>query len=144
MPLSLASSESWAQTPPPPFFFPLSILAGFPLPRCAYRQRFSLDEVSEPDLHAYPNLAAFFYRTLKPGSRPLDPDANALLSPADGKILQSGRIEGGDIEQVKGMTYSVDALLGKNTPPPSIASGSPARGGGPGDQHGRHGDEGIV
>src|SRR5690349_3490872 len=43
----------------------------------------SLSEVSEPDLHAYPNLAAFFYRTLKPGARPLDPNPNAILSPAD-------------------------------------------------------------
>ncbi|KAK8041255.1 hypothetical protein PG994_014262 [Apiospora phragmitis] len=83
----------------------------------------NLDEVSEPDLHVYPNLAAFFYRTLKPGARPLDPTPNALLSPSDGRVLQYGRIEGGDIEQVKGVTYSVDALLGKNSPAPSIASG---------------------
>ncbi|PHH91718.1 hypothetical protein CDD83_10566 [Cordyceps sp. RAO-2017] len=88
----------------------------------------NLDEVSEPDLHVYPNLAAFFYRTLKPGARPLDPDPNALLSPSDGKVLQFGRIEGGDIEQVKGMTYSIDALLGKNTPTASTRSGSWGRG----------------
>jgi phosphatidylserine decarboxylase len=72
----------------------------------------SLDEVSEPDLHVYPNLASFFYRTLKPGVRPLDPNQNALLSPADGKVLQYGAIESGEVEQVKGMTYSLDALLG--------------------------------
>ncbi|KAI3398666.1 hypothetical protein diail_8853 [Diaporthe ilicicola] len=84
----------------------------------------NLDEVSEPDLHVYPNLAAFFYRTLKPGARPLDPNNNALLSPSDGKVLQFGQIQGGDIEQVKGMTYSIDALLGKNTPTPSIRSGT--------------------
>ncbi|KAI0472122.1 phosphatidylserine decarboxylase [Xylariaceae sp. FL0804] len=76
----------------------------------------NLDEVSEPDLHVYPNLAAFFYRTLKPGVRPLHPDPNAVLSPADGRVLQYGKIEGNDIEQVKGMTYTVDALLGENTP----------------------------
>ncbi|KAJ0167759.1 Phosphatidylserine decarboxylase proenzyme 1, mitochondrial [Colletotrichum tanaceti] len=83
----------------------------------------NLSEVAEPDLHVYPNLASFFYRQLKPGARPLDPNFNALLSPSDGRVLQYGQIEGGDIEQVKGMTYSVDALLGKNTPTPSIASG---------------------
>ncbi|KAH6603314.1 phosphatidylserine decarboxylase proenzyme 1 [Trichoderma cornu-damae] len=83
----------------------------------------NLDEVSEPDLHVYPNLAAFFYRTLKPGVRPLDADAHALLSPSDGKVLQFGQIESGDIEQVKGMTYSIDALLGKHTPTSSIYSG---------------------
>ncbi|MCJ1335642.1 phosphatidylserine decarboxylase 1 [Bachmanniomyces sp. S44760] len=76
----------------------------------------NLSEVSEPDLHIYPNLASFFYRTLKPGVRPLDPNTSTLLSPADGKVLQFGTIERGEVEQVKGMTYSVDALLGSNTP----------------------------
>ncbi|KAJ5682803.1 hypothetical protein N7462_005968 [Penicillium macrosclerotiorum] len=76
----------------------------------------NLHEVAEPDLHTYPNLAAFFYRKLKPGVRPLDPDPRALLSPSDGRILQFGMIERGEVEQVKGMTYSLDALLGAATP----------------------------
>jgi phosphatidylserine decarboxylase len=76
----------------------------------------SLSEVSEPDLHVYPNLAAFFYRTLKPGVRPLDPNPNAILSPADGKVIQFGTIEHGEVEQVKGVTYSLDALLGSVRP----------------------------
>ncbi|KAJ5578574.1 Phosphatidylserine decarboxylase-like protein [Penicillium hispanicum] len=76
----------------------------------------NLSEVAEPDLHTYPNLAAFFYRKLKPGVRPLDPDIRALLSPSDGRILQFGMIERGEVEQVKGMTYSLDALLGSATP----------------------------
>lgn len=78
--------------------------------------------------------------------RPLDPDPNALLSPSDGKILQFGHIVGGDIEQVKGMTYSIDALLGQNTPTPSIKSGSSDRS--PDDAqtcHGEpHGGEEVV
>ncbi|CAK7274965.1 phosphatidylserine decarboxylase 1 [Sporothrix epigloea] len=82
----------------------------------------NLSEVEEPDLHTFPNLAAFFYRTLKPGVRPIDPNHGALTSPSDGRILQFGKIEGGDIEQVKGMTYTLDALLGKHTPAPSIAN----------------------
>ncbi|CRL29638.1 Phosphatidylserine decarboxylase-related [Penicillium camemberti] len=76
----------------------------------------NLEEVAEPDLHTYPNLAAFFYRKLKPGVRPLDPDPRALLAPSDGRILQFGMIERGEVEQVKGMTYSLDALLGSATP----------------------------
>lgn len=75
----------------------------------------NLDEVSEPDLHVYPNLASFFYRTLRPGVRPLDPSMSALLSPADGRVLQIGMIENGEVQQVKGMTYSLDALLGTET-----------------------------
>ena len=55
----------------------------------------SLSEVEEPDLHKFPNLAAFFYRTLKPGARPLDPNPNAVLSPADGKVISFGTIEDG-------------------------------------------------
>lgn len=76
----------------------------------------NLSEVSEPDLHVYPNLAAFFYRTLKPGCRPIDPNPNAITSPADGRVLSFGMIERGEVEQVKGMTYSLDALLGKAAP----------------------------
>lgn len=73
----------------------------------------NLDEMENPDLTSYPNLAEFFYRTLKPGVRPIaDSD---LVSPADGKVLKFGIIENGEIEQVKGMTYSIDALLGLNT-----------------------------
>ncbi|KAI4206029.1 MAG: hypothetical protein LQ346_001339 [Caloplaca aetnensis] len=76
----------------------------------------NLAEVAESDLHVYPNLASFFYRSLKPGVRPLDPNPSALLSPADGRVLQMGMIEDGEVRQVKGMTYSLDALLGKEPP----------------------------
>lgn len=82
----------------------------------------SLSEVSEPDLHVYPNLAAFFYRTLKPGARPLDPNPNAILSPSDGKVIQFGTIEHGEVEQVKGVTYSLDALLGSVRPSKDAAN----------------------
>lgn len=72
--------------------------------------------MENPDLHSYPNLASFFYRTLKPGVRPLDPNPDALLSPADGRVIQFGSIENGEVEQVKGVTYSLDALLGSKGP----------------------------
>lgn len=112
----------WRQVSPPRKPVPQ------PLP-CILTALQSLDEVAEPDLHVYPNLASFFYRTLKPGARPLDPNPHTLLCPSDGKVLQYGQIQGGDIEQVKGMTYSIDALLGKNTPAASIASGTPSESG---------------
>jgi phosphatidylserine decarboxylase len=79
----------------------------------------NLSEVADPDLHNYPNLAKFFYRTLKPGARPLDGNPNSILSPADGKVIQFGAIEHGEVEQVKGVTYSLDALLGDRSPTPS-------------------------
>ncbi|KAL7275931.1 phosphatidylserine decarboxylase 1 [Rhizina undulata] len=75
----------------------------------------NLDEV-ENDLKSYRNLAEFFYRRLKPGCRPIDPRIEVMVSPADGKVLQFGEVRaGGEVEQVKGMTYSLDALLGAQT-----------------------------
>ena len=81
---------------------------------CADRM-FSLSEAAESDLHQYKNLASFFYRKLKPGVRPIDTTSSALLSPADGRVLQYGMIENGEVEQVKGMTYRLEALLGAVT-----------------------------
>ena len=75
-----------------------------------------MSEAAESDLHHYKNLASFFYRSLKPGVRPIDTNASALISPADGRVLQYGMIENGEVEQVKGMTYSLDALLGTESP----------------------------
>jgi phosphatidylserine decarboxylase len=76
----------------------------------------NLDELAEPDLTKYASLGDFFYRQLKPGARPI---ANSILvSPADGTVLHFGSIKDHRmVEQVKGMTYSLDALLG-------ISSGS--------------------
>jgi phosphatidylserine decarboxylase len=88
---------------------------------------YSLSEIEEKDLHNFPNLAAFFYRTLKPGLRPLDPNLNAVLSPADGKVIQFGTIENGEVEQVKGVTYSLDALLGTRESSPSNSGTSTPR-----------------
>ncbi|KIY45808.1 phosphatidylserine decarboxylase [Fistulina hepatica ATCC 64428] len=70
----------------------------------------NLDEIDPADLTAYRSLGDFFYRKLKDGARPID--AAILVSPADGKILHFGAIKDLRVEQVKGMTYSLDALLG--------------------------------
>jgi phosphatidylserine decarboxylase len=85
----------------------------------------NLDEVAEPPDH-YRNLAEFFYRQLKPGCRPIDPRPNAVVSPADGKVLQFGEVRsGGEVEQVKGMAYSLDALLGTQGEPVHSEGTSP-------------------
>lgn len=93
----------------------------------------NLDEMNELDLTKFRNLSEFFYRTLKPGVRPLaDSD---LVSPSDGKILGFGLIEDGNIEQVKGMTYSVEALLGLNVERLAAPSHSPEFDDGDDDSH---------
>ncbi|KAF5376868.1 hypothetical protein D9615_007263 [Tricholomella constricta] len=74
----------------------------------------NLDEIEPSNLKEYPSLGAFFYRKLKDGARPVDPAV--LVSPADGTVLHYGTIKDLHIEQVKGITYSLDALLGVERP----------------------------
>lgn len=51
------------------------------------------------------------------------------MSPADGRILHFGTVTGRRVEQVKGSTYSLDALLGVEIPasPPSTPVDFPVR-----------------
>ncbi|KAF8833900.1 phosphatidylserine decarboxylase [Paxillus ammoniavirescens] len=77
----------------------------------------NLEEIEPSDLTKYASLGEFFYRQLKPGARPVD---NAVLvSPADGTVLHFGIIDNLHVEQVKGITYSLDALLGVERSDPS-------------------------
>lgn len=55
----------------------------------------------------------FFTRTLKPGVRPIDPDAGTLVSPADGRIEDFGDIDPAGTLLVKGKRYEVGDLLGE-------------------------------
>ncbi|KAJ1789683.1 phosphatidylserine decarboxylase 1, partial [Coemansia sp. RSA 2399] len=74
----------------------------------------NIDDMKDPDLSHYPNLAAFFYRELKDGARPVDLDESTIVvSPSDGKILHFGVVEQREVEQVKGLTYNLDAFFGK-------------------------------
>ena len=66
-----------------------------------------LDETEPGDLTTYASLGHFFYQGLGPGALALQ------VSPADGTILHfSSTIDILGVEQVKGITYSLDALLG--------------------------------
>ncbi|CAH1801416.1 unnamed protein product [Owenia fusiformis] len=73
-----------------------------------------LEEAAIEDLKHYKNLGEFFRRSLKPNVRPIAHTAS-ITSPSDGKVLHYGKVEGGYVEQVKGVTYSLQGFLG---PPP--------------------------
>ncbi|CAO1613020.1 unnamed protein product [Sympodiomycopsis kandeliae] len=79
----------------------------------------NLDEMDDPDLTHYKSLGEFFYRHLKPNARAIDEEA-PIVSPADGTVLHFGTIKGRQVEQVKGLTYSLDALLGLSSAPQDI------------------------
>ncbi|MGD8863485.1 MAG: archaetidylserine decarboxylase [Myxococcales bacterium] len=53
----------------------------------------------------------FFTRRLEPGARTLDPDPNALVSPADGTIEGVGRLTPNAELVVKGTRYTASSLL---------------------------------
>lgn len=72
--------------------------------------RIDTQEAAEP-LEAYPTLGAFFTRRLQPGARTIDRRPGVAVSPADGRILNAGRVREGRIIQAKGRTFSVADLL---------------------------------
>ncbi|MAB79105.1 MAG: phosphatidylserine decarboxylase [Planctomycetes bacterium] len=63
-------------------------------------------------LEHYPSLGAFFVRRLQPDARPLAPDPALLISPCDGHLQASQRIDEGTLLQAKGMAYPLAELLG--------------------------------
>ncbi|HZO23234.1 MAG TPA: archaetidylserine decarboxylase [Steroidobacteraceae bacterium] len=69
-------------------------------------------EAAEPDPLRYASFNDFFTRSLRAGSRPVDPAARSVVSPVDGLISQIGHLEESRIVQAKGHDYSVAELLG--------------------------------
>lgn len=72
----------------------------------------NLEEAEIPDLKYYKSLSAFFTRALKDGVRFISP--GACVSPCDGVVLNCGTADTDKIEQVKGVTYSLEEFLGEN------------------------------
>ncbi|MEZ2417755.1 archaetidylserine decarboxylase [Luteibacter sp. RCC_6_2] len=89
-------------------------------------QRYAVDmsQAAQPDPFAYQHFNAFFTRKLKAGARAADPDPQAILSPADGRISQSGPIRDGRIFQAKGQEYSAAELLGDEAAAAPFRNGS--------------------
>ncbi|XP_032899378.1 phosphatidylserine decarboxylase proenzyme, mitochondrial isoform X1 [Amblyraja radiata] len=74
----------------------------------------NMKEAAVEDLQHYRNLSEFFRRKLKPQARPVC-DSHCVTSPSDGKILHFGRVKNCEVEQVKGVTYSLETFLGPQT-----------------------------
>ncbi len=80
------------------------------IPRFAAMYKIPVEE-AEKRLEEYRSLNDFFTRRLKPGKRPIDTTASALVSPVDAKITGCGVIEDGMLLQVKGQDYTLEELL---------------------------------
>ncbi len=72
----------------------------------------NLEEAAHPGAEAYASFNEFFTRELRPGARPLAPEPDRLLCPADGTVAQTGHVRDGSLLQAKGMQFSAAALLG--------------------------------
>jgi len=64
------------------------------------------------EIGAYPTLEALFVRSLRAGTRRVDPDPTCLVSPVDGTVGQCGTVTEGTAVQVKGRPYGLARLLG--------------------------------
>ncbi|XP_073505165.1 phosphatidylserine decarboxylase proenzyme, mitochondrial-like [Phyllobates terribilis] len=70
----------------------------------------NMQEAEVEDLKRYKNLGELFRRPLKSTARTIS--SQYLVSPCDGRVLHCGRTRGSQIEQVKGITYSLENFLG--------------------------------
>ena len=73
-----------------------------------------INEAASSNLDDYPTFNTFFTRALKPGIRPIE---GRICSPADGTVSMVGPIDGNQIIQAKGVSYSLEKLLaGRRNP----------------------------
>ena len=78
----------------------------------AFARAYGIDmaQAERSDLEDYRSFNDFFSRSLVPGARPIDPAPDALVSPADGVVSQTGTVEDGHLIQAKGIRYSFATL----------------------------------
>jgi phosphatidylserine decarboxylase len=72
---------------------------------------FSDLDLSEAKKTRFKSMHDCFIRELKEGARPIDPDPSVLVSPCDGIAGASGRINGTEVMQIKGLAYTLEELL---------------------------------
>lgn len=81
------------------------------LTRFARAYGIDIDEAEKP-LTEYAGFNDFFTRRLRPGARPVDGAPDAVVSPADGTVVESGLVTAGKLLQAKGVLFSLAELLG--------------------------------
>jgi len=75
---------------------------------------FSDLDLTEARSTRFRSLHDCFIRQLKEGARPIDSDPNVLVSPCDAIVGASGRVQAGQVMQIKGFPYRLRDLLGND------------------------------
>lgn len=90
-----------------------------------FARQFEVDmsEARIESLDEYESFNDFFTRALKDGARPVDTDDEAVVSPCDGVLTEFGRLSEGRLVQAKGLSYSLEGLLGEPTIPAGFEHG---------------------
>ena len=74
--------------------------------------RVDMSEAAQP-VEAYATFNAFFTRRLREGARPVAAAPGLVVSPADSRVRSIGALPpDARLEQIKGRTYALEALLG--------------------------------
>jgi phosphatidylserine decarboxylase len=68
-------------------------------------------DLSDARRTSFRSLHDCFTRELQPGARPVDPNPAVLVSPCDGIVGASGRVDGTTLIQAKGFPYTLEELL---------------------------------
>ncbi len=76
------------------------------------------------DVNEFENFNEFFYRRLKPESRPIDPDPSSVVFPADGRHLCVPDLSKCDGLFVKGEMFDLTKLIGDHELASRYAKGS--------------------
>jgi phosphatidylserine decarboxylase len=80
-------------------------------PALAAFRFFCAPDLTEARATRFASLRDCFVRELAPGRRQVDMRADILASPSDGQLVASGRIEQGQLLQIKGSVYPLAELL---------------------------------
>ena len=73
-----------------------------------------MSDAVEPEPTAYASFNEFFTRALRAGTRPVDADPRAIVSPVDGTVSEAGTLSADRLLQAKGHEYTLRALLAGN------------------------------
>jgi len=85
--------------------------------------RVDMSEVAEP-IESFATFNHFFTRRLRDGARPIARDPGVVVAPADSKVSSIGSLpREGRLDQIKGRSYEIAALLGSAEDAAAFATG---------------------